>query len=295
MIGSMLVALAMQGLALENRIVRAAPAGGDAAGYVAIINAGPGDSLVGAECACAERVEIHRIERENGEVSMEAAPSLAVPAGGSVEIRPGSDLHLMLINLREPLAEGQIVPMTLRFERGGAVAGDFVAVADTRAAWAGAAQPIAPAPALAPELQPLAFLVDSCWRGTFPNTTQTDTHCFTALPGGRQVRDRHVVEGAPSPYSGETVYRWDPAARRIRYDYYASDGGYSGGTAEPTATGIDFPEEGYVGANGEQITLRNRLTREDGAYLGRSEMQRDGAWREMWTMRFARIGPAPAE
>ncbi|MGQ0589428.1 MAG: copper chaperone PCu(A)C [Sphingosinicella sp.] len=295
MIGSMLVALAMQGLALENRIVRAAPAGGDAAGYVAILNAGPGDSLIGAECGCAERVEIHRIVRENGEVSMESAPNLAVPAGGAVEIRPGSDLHLMLINLREPLAEGQIVPMTLRFERGGAVAANFTAVADTRAAWAGAAQPVAPRPTLASELQPLAFLVGSCWRGTFPNTTRTDTHCFTALPGGRQVRDRHVVEGASGPYSGETIYRWDTAARRIRYDYYASDGGYSGGTAEPTATGIDFPEEAYVGADGQRLTLRNRMTREEGAYRGRSEMQRDGAWREIWTIRFERIGSAPTD
>ena len=50
--------------------------------------------------------------------------------------------------------------------------------------------------------------------------------------GGRYVRDIHVVAGGP-PYSGETIYRWDPQARRVRYDYYASDGGYSGGFADP--------------------------------------------------------------
>jgi len=157
---------------------------------------------------------------------------------------------------------------------------------------AAAVSPAAPALALAAELEPLAFLVGSCWRGTFPGTTHTDTHCFTVLPGGRHIRDRHIVEGAPSPYGGETIYRWDSETRRIRYDYYASDGGYSTGVAEPTTTGIDYPEEAYLGASGRRLTLRNRLTREENAYLGRSEMRRDGEWRELWTIRFERIGAA---
>ena len=148
--------------------------------------------------------------------------------------------------------------------------------------------------ALSPELQPLAFLVGSCWRATFPNSTQTDTHCYTAMLGGRYIRDLHVVEGAPAPYSGETIYRWDPAARRIRYDYYASDGGYSGGTAEPNAAGLDFPEEAYVGADGRRLTLRNRLVREGEGYTGTSSMRQGETWREMWTMRFTRVGPATA-
>jgi len=148
--------------------------------------------------------------------------------------------------------------------------------------------------ALSPDLQPLAFLVGSCWRATFPGTTHTDTHCYTAMAGGHQVRDVHVVEGAPAHYSGVTIYRWDPEARRIRYEYYASDGGYSTGTAEPNATGIAFPEEAYLGGDGRRLTLRNMLTREEGAYSGRSELLRDGDWREMWTMRFTRIGAAPA-
>ena len=146
---------------------------------------------------------------------------------------------------------------------------------------------------LAPELEPLAFLVGSCWRATFPDSTRTDTHCYTAMLGGRYVRDLHVVEGAPSPYSGETIYRWDPAARRIRYDYYASDGGYSGGTAEPNATGLGFPEEAYVGLDGRRLTLRNTLVRDGaGAYTATSAMRQGETWREMWTMRFTRVGPA---
>ncbi|MEA3013594.1 MAG: hypothetical protein QOD42_2139 [Sphingomonadales bacterium] len=162
-------------------------------------------------------------------------------------------------------------------------------------AMAAQAAPATPtAPGLAPELAPLAFLVGSCWRATFPNATRTDTHCYTAMLGGRYVRDLHVVEGAPAPYSGETIYRWDPAARRIRYDYYASDGGYSGGYTDPTPTGIDFPEETYVGPDGQPMPLRNVLTRQGEGYGMSSSARQGGTWREMWTMRFTRVGPAPA-
>jgi len=150
------------------------------------------------------------------------------------------------------------------------------------------------APALAAELQPLAFLVGSCWRATFPNSTRTDTHCYSAMLGGRYIRDVHVVEGAPAPYAGETIYSWDPRARRIRYDYYASDGGTSGGFADPTATGIDFPEETYVGGDGQAMTLRTVQTGNGAGYARTSSArQPDGSWREMWTMRFTRVGAAP--
>lgn len=148
-------------------------------------------------------------------------------------------------------------------------------------------------PALAAELQPLAFLVGSCWRATFPNSTNTDTHCYTAMLGGRYIRDAHVVAGGP-PYSGETIYRWDPGARRIRYDYYASDGGHSSGTAVPTATGTDFPDDHYVGPDGAAMTLRSEQTGNGSGYTRTSSVrQPDGSWREMFTLRFTRVGPAP--
>ena len=153
----------------------------------------------------------------------------------------------------------------------------------------------APAPVLAAELRPLAFLVGSCWRATFPNGTSTDTHCYTMMPGGRQIRDVHAVEGGPSAYGGEAIYRWDPQARRLRFDYYASDGGYSSGFADPVATGINFPEENYVGGNGRAMTLRTVQTGQGDAYSRTtSARQADGSWRELWTMRFTRVGPATA-
>jgi hypothetical protein len=152
----------------------------------------------------------------------------------------------------------------------------------------------APAPALAAELRPLATLVGSCWRATFPNSTDIDTHCYTAKHGGRQIRDVHVVEGGRPLYSGEAIYRWDPQARRIRYDYYASDGGYSSGFADPTPTGIDFPEETYVGGDGQTMVLRTVQTGGGTAYARTTSARQGESWREMWTMRLTRVGPATA-
>jgi copper(I)-binding protein len=288
MLALTMAALAAQ--ALDNGIVRAAPTGEDAAAYVAIGNAGAADRLLEVTCACAERVEIHRVIRNGNSASMAREPALAVPAGG-VEIRPGSPLHLMLLNLRGPLAAGHRVPMTLRFERAGAVTGHFTATESTTTAW----QTSPPQSALAAGLRPLAFLVGSCWRATFPNSTNTDTHCYTTMLGGRYIRDVHIVAGTPTPYSGEAIYRWDPRARRIRYDYYASDGGVSAGFADPTAAGFDFPEETYVGGNGETMVMRTVQTGNGEAYTRTtSARQPDGSWREMFTMRFTRVGPAPA-
>jgi len=121
---------------LDKRIVVAASEAGVAvAAYVAIGNRGADDRLIGVACACAERSEIHRIIREGGEVSMVTDSSVPVPAGSVVEIRPGSELHLMLSGMRAPLAPGATVELELRFERAGTISATFLAVEDSRAAW----------------------------------------------------------------------------------------------------------------------------------------------------------------
>jgi hypothetical protein len=153
----------------------------------------------------------------------------------------------------------------------------------------------AAAPALSAELQPLAFLVGSCWRAPSPGTTGTDTHCYTAMLGGRYIRDVHVAEGPGAPYSGETIYRWDPRARRIRFDYYASDGGYSWGFVNPTPGGLDFPGDRYVGGDGRTMQMRTVQTHQSDGYTNTSFARRPGrGWRELWTTRFTRVGPTPA-
>jgi hypothetical protein len=149
-------------------------------------------------------------------------------------------------------------------------------------------------PALSAPLQPLAFLVGWCWRGAFPGGRATDTHCFTSSYGGTLVRDRHVVAGAGRPYSGESLYRWDPASRRISFAYYASDGSYGEGNVAPGASGLDFPDQAYVAPDGRRQTLRSRWTRDGAdALLVLNEGRSGDAWRELWRTRWVRAGPAP--
>lgn len=152
-----------------------------------------------------------------------------------------------------------------------------------------------PSPELAAELQPLSFLIGSCWQTNSSIDGSLDTHCYTLMLGGRYVRDVHVVDGPGPPYSGETIYRWDPRAHRIRFDYYASDGGASWGFVDPTPTGLNFPEDRYVGGDGRPMKMRTVQTHQGDSYTNSSFGRWPGQrWRRLWTTRFTRVGPATA-
>jgi len=86
------------------------------AAYMTIANAGgTGVRLVSAETPAAELVEIHET-RMNGDV-MEMRPvedGLDILPGEVVSLEPGG-IHLMLLNLNEPLVEGEAIPLALTF------------------------------------------------------------------------------------------------------------------------------------------------------------------------------------
>ncbi|WP_334143403.1 copper chaperone PCu(A)C [Rhabdothermincola sp.] len=50
-----------------------------------------------------------------GMMQMRQVDAIEVPAGGTVELKPGA-YHIMLLELAERLTEGTMVPLTLRFE-----------------------------------------------------------------------------------------------------------------------------------------------------------------------------------
>lgn len=100
---------------------RATPPGAKiAAGYLVIRNAGGADRLVSASSPAAERVETHVTLREGDISRMREVKGYDVPAGGTLELKPGG-AHLMLVNIKAPFKEGETVPLTLKFEKAGEV------------------------------------------------------------------------------------------------------------------------------------------------------------------------------
>ena len=72
-------------------------------------------TLVGAASPAAKIVEIHEMKLDGGMMKMSAVGRLPLPAGKTVELKPGG-YHVMLMDLAQPLNEGDTVPMTLTFE-----------------------------------------------------------------------------------------------------------------------------------------------------------------------------------
>ena len=74
--------------------------------------------LVEARSPAAGVVEIHEMKMENNVMRMRAVQALALPAGRTVELKPGG-YHMMLMDLKQQMKEGEVVPVTLVVESGG--------------------------------------------------------------------------------------------------------------------------------------------------------------------------------
>jgi len=115
------------------------------AAYMTIQNTGSAaDALVGASSPAAKTVEVHEtvaMESEmpaasdgmggmespaasdgmdGGMMGMQPIARLEIPAGGTVELKPGS-YHIMLIDLNQELKPGDEIEITLTFEKAGEV------------------------------------------------------------------------------------------------------------------------------------------------------------------------------
>ncbi len=70
------------------------------------------NKLIKAESDVSNVTEIHTMSMENGIMKMKAIPELAFPAGQVVQLKPGG-YHIMLIDLKQPLAVGNVVNLKL--------------------------------------------------------------------------------------------------------------------------------------------------------------------------------------
>lgn len=93
-----------------------------AGGFMKIINKGNmADRLIGGSVDFAQKVEIHDMSMENNVMKMfQLENGLEIPAGQTVVLKPGS-LHVMFMKLQKQLKQGETYPVTLQFEKAGAV------------------------------------------------------------------------------------------------------------------------------------------------------------------------------
>jgi periplasmic copper chaperone A len=98
------------------------PGASTGAAYVSLENKGKAaDKLIKAASPVAGIVELHEMKMQGDLMKMAEVPAVEVKPGATVKMRPGNGYHFMLMQLKQPLKDGETFPMTLEFEKAGKV------------------------------------------------------------------------------------------------------------------------------------------------------------------------------
>jgi copper(I)-binding protein len=110
-------------LVISQAWSRATPGGAKiGGGYLTIENRGSApDRLTGGSTEVAGKVQLHEMAMNDGVMKMRPLDKgLTIEPGKTVKLAPGGH-HLMLVDLKHPLKQGEQVPITLEFEKAGKV------------------------------------------------------------------------------------------------------------------------------------------------------------------------------
>jgi len=101
---------------------RAAAAGGQSAAYFTLSNpTDSADALISASSPAAGTAQVHETSVDgNGTAAMTPVDRVDLPAGDTVEFKPGR-YHVMLMGLAADLTVGQTIELDLVFEHAGTV------------------------------------------------------------------------------------------------------------------------------------------------------------------------------
>jgi len=90
------------------------------AAYMTIeASAGP-DRLIAVASPVAGTAELHTHLHEGGVMKMRQVEAIEVAPGKPAKLETGG-LHIMLLDLKQPLKAGETIPLTLTFEKAGKV------------------------------------------------------------------------------------------------------------------------------------------------------------------------------
>jgi copper(I)-binding protein len=106
---------ALAQVAVSGAWVRGTVAGQKVTGAFMQLTSPVDASLVDAATPAAKFVEIHEMKKEGEMMKMKAVDRVPLPAGKPVDLKPGG-YHVMLFDLKAPLKEGDVVPLTLTIE-----------------------------------------------------------------------------------------------------------------------------------------------------------------------------------
>ena len=105
-----------QSLGVADQWVKAADNGMTAAFAVLTNDSDTDIRVVSASSPVAGKTELHEIVPDAGAAVMrEKKDGYLIPANGSLELKPGAD-HIMLMDLKQPIAKDTTVPLTLQFQ-----------------------------------------------------------------------------------------------------------------------------------------------------------------------------------
>ncbi len=110
---------AADSISVSDPYVRMAPPGAQAtAAFMLLKNAGDKDvKLVKAGSDASKITELHTHINDNGVMKMRPVPSIEIKAKSETALKPGG-LHIMMIDLKGPMKEGDKVAVTLSFDDG---------------------------------------------------------------------------------------------------------------------------------------------------------------------------------
>jgi periplasmic copper chaperone A len=104
-----------QTVEVKDAWVRASVQGQMATGAFMKLTAKDGTQLVSVSSPVAGVAEVHEMKMEGDVMKMRAVPALDLPAGKTVELKPGG-YHVMLMDLKTALKKDSTVPLTLVFK-----------------------------------------------------------------------------------------------------------------------------------------------------------------------------------
>ncbi|MBT9455609.1 MAG: copper chaperone PCu(A)C [Burkholderiaceae bacterium] len=113
--GVALMATASAQVSVKDPWVRATVAQQKATGAFMQLTAAKDTRLVSVSTTLTPMAEVHEMAMDNNVMKMRQIPALDLPAGKAVELKPGG-YHLMLMDLKQQVKAGDMVPLTLVFE-----------------------------------------------------------------------------------------------------------------------------------------------------------------------------------